>query len=182
MSRFTDAVVGYRILRLLSTPIEKSDAYRLGIIDKDGNKLKDPIGSQEMDSYSLLQRFVFKVQKALMKSPDRNAKRLLTFAAALAILREYKETDEEDVELMLEVFMEDENVKKQAELLENGLLSFKNYNIDEMMSAGGGGIAGIGTGPADQKEPGRDPVFMPMVRRKNKKKKQNATTNTRTRS
>lgn len=173
MSRFTDAVVGYRILRLLSTPIDKSDAFRLGIIDKDGEKIKDPITSQELDSYSLLQRFVFKVQKALLKSPDRNAKRLLTFAAALAILREYKETDEDNVETLLEVFMEDAEVQKQAELLESGLLSFKNYNIKEMMSAGGGGIAGIGTGPADQKEPGRDPIFMPMARRK--KKKKNAT-------
>jgi len=68
MSRFVDAVVAYRILRMLATPIERSDAFRMGIIDKDGEKLKDPQSSEELDSYSLLQRFVFKVQKALMKS------------------------------------------------------------------------------------------------------------------
>lgn len=176
MSRFVDAVVGYRILRMLATPIRSSDAYRFGIVDEDGEKIKEPQTSQELDSYSLLQRFVFKVQKALMKSPDRNAKRLLTFAAALAILREYKEDDEEYVEELLEVFMLDENVQKQAHLLENGLLSFKNYNIDEMMGVGGGAIAGIGTGPVDQREPGVDPRLMPLQRRK-KKKKQNGQSN-----
>lgn len=167
MSRFVDAVVAYRILRLLATPIERSDAYKLGIVDKDGKKIKDPNTSQELDSYSLLQRFVFKVQRALVKSPDRNAKRLLTFAAALAILREYKETDEEHVEELLEVFMLDENVQKQARLLENNLLSFRNWN-EEMMSVGSGAIAGIGVGP--QGEPGVDPRLMPLQRRKKKKK------------
>ena len=87
MSRLTDAYVTYRILRLLATPIEKSGAYKMGIIDADGKKLKNATTSSEKDAYSLLQRFVFKVQRALMKSPDRNAKRLLTVAAAMRILR-----------------------------------------------------------------------------------------------
>lgn len=174
MSRFVDAVVAYRILRMLATPIERSDAYTLGIIDRNGEKLKDPQTSQELDAYSLLQRFVFKVQKALSKSPDRNAKRLLTFAAAMAILREQPETepDQEELESLLELYMTEDSVQAQAALLESNMLSFKNYHLDEMMSAGGGGIAGIGTGPADQREPGRDPVFMPMVRRKKKRRQQ----------
>jgi len=176
MSRFVDAVVAYRILRMLATPIERSDAYRFGVIDKDGNKVKDPQTSEEMDSYSLLQRFVFKVQRALVKSPDRNAKRLLTFAAAMAILREQpEEVSDEELETLLEMYMDDDAVQKQATMLESNLLSFKNYQMDEMMAAGGGGIAGIGTGPVDQREPGRDPVFMPMSRRKKKRRQENGT-------
>jgi len=172
MSRFVDAVVAYRILRLLATPIERSDAYRFGIIDKDGNKVKDPQTSEEMDSYSLLQRFVFKVQRALVKSPDRTAKRLLTFAAAMAILREQSENiPDDELETLLEMYMDDESVQKQATMLENNLLSFKNFKMDEMMSAGAGGVAGIGIGP--QGEPGRDPVFMPMTRRKKKRRQTN---------
>jgi hypothetical protein len=172
MSRFVDAVVAYRILRLLATPIERSDAYRFGIIDKDGNKVKDPQTSEEMDSYSLLQRFVFKVQRALVKSPDRTAKRLLTFAAAMAILREQSENiPDDELETLLEMYMDDESVQRQATMLENNLLSFKNFKMDEMMSAGAGGVAGIGIGP--QGEPGRDPVFMPMTRRKKKRRQKN---------
>ena len=42
MSRALDAVVGIRLLKLLSTPINKSKAFQLGIVDNDGNKVKDP--------------------------------------------------------------------------------------------------------------------------------------------
>ena len=174
MSRFIDTVVAYRILRMLATPIERSDAFRLGIIDRDGKKIKDPVSQQELNAYSLLQRFVLKVQRALSRSPDRNSKRLLTFAAAMAILKEYTEDDEDNVEALLEVFMQDEDVIRQAELLENSnLLSFKNFMHEEAPAnaAGGGNIAGIGVG--DQGEPGKDPRLMPMVRRKRKKRGRN---------
>lgn len=170
MSRFLDTVVAYRILRMLATPIEQSDAYRMGIIDKNGDKLKDPEGPNELDAYSLLQRFVFKVQKALTKSPDRQAKRLLTFAAALSILREQSENvSEDELDTLLDLYMEDEIVKQQSELLEKNLLSFKNFQMDEMMGVGSGAIAGLGVGP--QGEPGRSAVFMPLQRRKRKRKK-----------
>jgi hypothetical protein len=175
MSRFIDTVVAYRILRMLATPIERSDAFKLGIIDRDGEKIKDPVSQQELNAYSLLQRFVLKVQRALSRSPDRNSKRLLTFAAAMAILKEYTEDDEDNVDALLEVFMQDEDVIRQAELLENSnLLSFKNFMHEEAPAnaAGGGNIAGIGVG--DQGEPGKDPRLMPMVRRKRKKRGRNS--------
>ena len=167
MSRALDAVVGIRLLKLLSTPIEKSKAFQYGIIDKNGKKLKDPSNTNERNAYSLLNRFVFKVQRALTRSSDMNARRLLSFAAAMALLREYDENDDDlDVGVLLELYMQDEDVIAQAKLLESNVLSFKNF-IDEENGVGGGAIAGLGVGP--QGEPGRDPVMMPMVRRKKKK-------------
>ena len=97
-----------------------------------------------------------------------NARRLLTFAAAMALLKEYKDDDDElDVAVLLELYMKDEKVQQQARLLESNVLSFKNY-IDEENGVGGGAIAGVGIGP--QGEPGVDPRLMPMARRKKKKK------------
>ena len=171
MSRALDAVVGIRLLKLLSTPINKSKAFQLGIVDNDGNKVKDPSNTNERNAYTLLNRFVFKVQRALTRSSDRNARRLLTFAAAMALLREYKDDDDDlDVAVLLEHYMEDEKVKQQARLLESNVLSFKNY-MSEMNGVAGGAIAGIGVGP--QGEPGVDPRLMPMARRKKKKKDAN---------
>ena len=168
MSRALDAVVGIRLLKLLSTPIQKSKAFQLGIIDADGKKLKKPSTTNERNAYTLLNRFVFKVQKSLTRSSDMNARRLLSFAAAMALLREYEEKDDElDIAVLLELHMEDETVQQQARLLESNVLSLKNY-MEEMNGVGGGAVAGIGVGP--QGEPGRDPVFMPMNRRKKKKK------------
>ena len=174
MSRLTDAYVTYRILRMLATPIEKSDAYKMGIINADGKKIKNPSTPSEKDAYSLLQRFVFKVQRALMKSPDRNAKRLLTVAAAMSILREHDEKDlasytDLDVEALLEMYETDEKVIAESTLLEHNTISFRTFREEMAANAvGGGGIDGIGIGPKG--EPGRDPVMMPMVRRKKKKK------------
>jgi len=177
MSRFVDAVVGYRILRMLATPINRSDAFRLGIIDKDGNKIKEPVSSDELDAYSLLQRFIFKVQKALTRSSDQNARRLLTFAAAMALLRENEEHIEdllsEDFDVLLDLYMSDEKVQQQAKLLETNTLSFKNYiieddNVEEENAVGGGAVAGLGVG--DQGEPGRPANKMPMFRRKKKRR------------
>ena len=171
MSRALDAVVGIRLLKLLSTPINKSKAFQLGIVDNDGNKVKDPSNTNERNAYTLLNRFVFKVQRALTRSSERNARRLLTFAAAMALLREYKDDDDDlDVAVLLEHYMEDEKVQQQARLLESNVLSFKNY-MSEMNGVAGGAIAGIGVGP--QGEPGVDPRLMPMARRKKKKKDAN---------
>ena len=168
MSRALDAVVGIRLLKLLSTPIQKSKAFQLGIIDADGKKLKKPSNTNERNAYTLLNRFVFKVQKSLTRSSDMNSRRLLSFAAAMALLREYEEKDDElDVGVLLELYMQDETVQQQARLLESNVLSLKNY-MEEMNGVGGGAVAGIGVGP--QGEPGRDPVFMPMNSRKKKKK------------
>lgn len=174
MSRLADGYITLRILKMLSTPIEKSEAYSLGIIDSDGKRIKKPVTPTEKDAYSLLQRFVFKVQRALMKSPDRNARRLLTVAAAMSILREHDEKDLDsytdlDVEALLEMYETDEKVIAESTLLEHNTISFRTFR-EEMAAnaAGGGGIDGIGIGPKG--EPGRDPVMMPMVRRKKKKK------------
>lgn len=173
MANITDAIVVLRILKLLTTPIEKSDAYKYGIIDKNGKKIKNPESSSEREAYTILNRFVFKLQYALMKSPDRGAKRLLSLAAAMAILREHNEEDldsmtDKEIESKLALYEMFDDVKQQSTLLEHNLVSFKTFREEMAANAvGGGGIDGIGVGPKG--EPGRDPVMMPMIRRKKKK-------------
>jgi hypothetical protein len=39
-SRAIDLLIAYRVIKLLVTPFEKTDAFKQGIIDKDGNVLK----------------------------------------------------------------------------------------------------------------------------------------------
>tara|TARA_B100000029_G_scaffold58672_1_gene52866 strand:- start:2347 stop:2913 length:567 start_codon:yes stop_codon:yes gene_type:complete len=149
MSRAIDTVLAYRLLKMLATPINKSDAFKLGIINAQGKKIKEPTTSQEKEAYTILNRFIFKVQKALTKSSDMNSKRLLTFAAALALLREYKDDDDDlTVQTMLELYMEDETVQQNAILLESNVVSFKDYFTEEVAAnaVGGGNIHGMGVG------------------------------------
>ena len=60
MGRFVDSLIAYRILKLLVTPFDKTDAYKLGIIDAKGKELKrmQELNSvNERDAYTLLKRY-----------------------------------------------------------------------------------------------------------------------------
>ena len=42
MAAAVDLFVTYRFLKLLTTPWEKQEAYKFGVIDKNGNRFLDP--------------------------------------------------------------------------------------------------------------------------------------------
>ena len=42
MGRAIDLFVTYRFLKLLTTPFEKTEAFKLGIIDDKGNRILQP--------------------------------------------------------------------------------------------------------------------------------------------
>jgi len=44
MSRAIDLLITYRVIKMLVTPFEKTDAYKYGIIDKNGKVLRKPEG------------------------------------------------------------------------------------------------------------------------------------------
>ena len=127
----------------------------MGIIDKDYNKIKEPSTNSELDAYTMLDRMAFKIRKALMRSPDRTARRLLTFAAAIALLREQKDfdsMDDDEFDVLIDMYSQDENVINEAKTLESGQIPFRYFMLDEEIAnaagpMGGGAIAGIGTGP-----------------------------------
>jgi len=70
MSRVIDAVIAYRVLKLLVTPFNRTKAFELGIIDDQGKVLKksrDIKNAEERNAYTLLIRFVFNLKKLLAK-------------------------------------------------------------------------------------------------------------------
>ena len=85
MSRVIDALVAYRVIKLLVTPFNRTEAFRLGIIDDKGKVLKksrDISDPKERNSYTLLIRFVFNLKRLLSKVGVRGP---LGSAAAAAI-------------------------------------------------------------------------------------------------
>ena len=90
MGKFVDSIIAYRILKLLVTPFDQTDAYKLGIIDAKGKELKrmQELNSvNERDAYTLLHRLVFRLKKIIEKVPIDN-KKLLSLAAAYALIKE----------------------------------------------------------------------------------------------
>ena len=101
MGRAIDLFVTYRFLKLLTTPFEKTDAYKLGIIDKDGNRIRkekstkpavELATSELKNAYTILHKLVFNIKKLFAKVPGLRTK-VGTYAAALFLLKDtFKES------------------------------------------------------------------------------------------
>lgn len=101
MGRFVDSIIAYRILRMLTTSFEDTDAFRLGIIDAKGKELKkmSQLNTvEERDAYSILHRMIFRIKRIIEKVPVEN-KKLATYAAALSLIREHAEAKTEPIDL-----------------------------------------------------------------------------------
>ena len=106
MGRAIDLFVTYRFIKLLVTPFEKTEAFKLGIIDKDGNRTKLPKSTEvtplrtfeEKAAYTILHKLIFNIKKIFGKVPGLRTK-LGTYAAALFLLKDtFKESvDDPDV-------------------------------------------------------------------------------------
>ena len=111
MGRAIDLFGTYRFLKILTTPFDKQDAYKLGIIDKDGNRVMgkpikgikvskpDPLKTpEEKAAYTILHKLIFNIKKLFNKVPGLKTK-VGTYAAALYLLKDtFKESvDDPDV-------------------------------------------------------------------------------------
>ena len=126
MSRAVDLFVTYRFLKLLVTPWQKQEAYRLGIIDNKGKALKkarDLATEEERSSFSLLHRLVFNVKRIFGKVPGLRSQ-LGTYAAALFLLKEHYK---------IENLPEGEITKY---LLENNLIDLNDSISEEVIGFG----------------------------------------------
>ena len=95
-NRAVDLVITYRVVKLLVTPFEKQEAFKYGIIDKNGKVLR-PFRTisktKEKQSYTILHRFVFNLKRFLAKVGIQG--KLGSFAVALAtLIRENKEFEQ----------------------------------------------------------------------------------------
>ena len=97
MSRVVDALIAYRLLKLLVTPFNKTKAYKMGIIDDKGKvlikkkdfarKIPSNKRSEAVNAYTLLIRFVFNLKRLLSKVGVRGPLGSAA-AAAIAFFRE----------------------------------------------------------------------------------------------
>ena len=113
MGRAIDLFVTYRFLKLLTTPFEKQDAFKLGIIDEKGNRIKKPKSSQPAvelnttelkNSYTILHKLVFNIKKIFEKVPGLRTK-VGTYAAALFLLKDTFKESVDDPDMFEKEFM-----------------------------------------------------------------------------
>ena len=117
MGRAIDLFVTYRFIKLLVTPFEKTEAYKLGIIDEKGNRVMPPpinnvrqtkpkpLGTiEEKNAYTILHKLVFNIKKIFGKVPGLRTK-LGTYAAALFLLKDTFKESVEDPDVFEKEFM-----------------------------------------------------------------------------
>ena len=139
MSRFIDSIIAYRILRMLVTPFDQTDAFRLGIVDNRGKELKkmrDLNSIDEKDAYSILHRMIFRIKRIIEKVPTEN-KKLVSFTAALALIKEHYDSKTEPIDLewqfmnLQESDLLDEDIKHTEQFFnKNLMLPFKLFIED----------------------------------------------------
>jgi len=106
MGRAIDLFVTYRFIKLLVTPFEKQEAFKLGIIDKDGNRNKNKSLDKidEKNAYTSLHKLVYNIKKIFGKVPGLRTK-LGTYAAALFLLKDTFKEHVEDPDVFEKEFM-----------------------------------------------------------------------------
>jgi len=132
MGRAIDLFVTYRFIKLLVTPFEKTDAYKLGIIDENGNRIMPPPvrgvrqtkpeplrTSEEKSAYTILHKLVFNIKKIFGKVPGLRTK-LGTYAAALFLLKDTFKESVDDPDVFEKEFMK--------------YLKEQGYEIDDTIS------------------------------------------------
>ena len=118
MSRVIDAVIAYRVLKLLVTPFDKTKAFELGIIDDKGKvliKSRNIETAEQRNAYTLLIRFVFNLKKLLAKVGIRGP----VGSAAAAALAFFKEEHGENLEVEKVVYSHLKEQGFEFQLYEN---------------------------------------------------------------
>ena len=147
MSRIVDNLIAYKILTMLITPFEETQAYKLGIIDKDGKNLIKTTKldtSEQKDAYSYLNRLVFNIKKIINRLPGGDNK-LKNLIAGLWLVKESYENKRtfmfEDCTKLLRVL---ENITLVEE--EITVIKFLHEKQKELSEDGEGGAPTNSTG------------------------------------
>lgn len=140
-----DLFVTYQFIKRLATPFEKWDAFKHGIIDKNGKVLRKSntlSTSEEKNSWRHFDRLVANLKKLLGTIPGGKT-RLASYAAALLLLREEKyltTLSDTELEIVVENMLPNYISMVERQIDEDGEVGSTN-------NVGGGKIAGVGIGP-----------------------------------
>lgn len=108
ISRAGDLFYAFRFLKLLVTPFEKTEAFKLGIIDKDGKVLKKSAERNQPDekaAYTVFHRLVFNIKRLLGKIPGGKSV-VARYGAALFLIKEHTGMSEKAIIKALEKYLE----------------------------------------------------------------------------
>lgn len=143
MARIIDNLIAYKMLTMLVTPFIETDAYKLGIIDKDGKNLIKTSKletSQQRDAYTYLHRLIFNIKKILNRLPGGESK-LKNIVAAFWLVKESyangKTVISEDLEKVIKLMDTVTLVEEEIEVMNFLEEMVAEEELDEDGAVGG---------------------------------------------
>lgn len=150
MSRVVDNLLAFRILYMLVTPFQDTQAFKLGVINKEGEPLLKTIDmtDAQKDAYSYLHRLVFNIKKMLNKLPGSESK-LKNVVAALWLIKENYESNSRNLSLIEEDFNILAQKLNNVTLVEEEILVRDFFDVlNEDGASGGAPTNSVGNGAA----------------------------------
>lgn len=146
MSNVVDNIVAFKIIYMLVTPFDKTEAYKHGVIDADGKlliKYKDQTSDQK-NTYNALDRLVFSLKRLLGKIPGGKSQ-IASLAAAYWLVKEAYENGTK---------LTEDNVQSTLKLVNEGLILVEEeLTIENFMKfyeeMGAGAVGGGGAMPTN---------------------------------
>src|SRR6056300_1851590 len=105
VKRAADLAYTIRFITLMSTPFESMDAYKFGIIDKDGTRMRNVKldSEQKRDAYTPFIRLAVNLKRLVSNIPGGGT-RLGSLASALYLIKENYKLQDKNLTKILEKF------------------------------------------------------------------------------
>tara|TARA_Y100000004_G_C8925500_1_gene417450 strand:- start:411 stop:1022 length:612 start_codon:yes stop_codon:yes gene_type:complete len=129
--KVADTAFALRLLRLMTMPVEKTGAYKAGIIDKDYKRIKDKndLSLSDKKVYTMFHKLAFNLRKLIRKVPLVGKLSLSSYLAALWLIKDHTEMSDEEIrDVLTEVTGTN---TEDIPLVENSLYINKNYQLDK---------------------------------------------------
>jgi len=123
--RFIDGAILLVLTARLLKPFKTWKAYKMGIIDKNGNVIKPPEKHDEKEAWTLLDRFLAKIKKFFIKN-----KFIGTLLTYWVMMKEDVEIQDDSVEYLVEQKQKESRVRELSYKIRNEIMK-EGFEEDE---------------------------------------------------
>ena len=140
IKRAADLVYTFRFIKILNTKWENLPAYKLGLVDAKGKKLKSPRTPEEKSAYTFFHRLVYNIKRLIGQN------KLMSIPASFWLLREHCGLTNEELDtILLECGIELPSALNESQswlLTEGNKLAKGEYSLtnDKLVSVTGDDI------------------------------------------
>jgi len=109
VKRAADLAYAFRFVKLMTTPFENTDAYKLGIIDKDGKRIRSVKldNDEKKSAYTPFMRLAYNIKRIISNLPGGSSA-IGGFASALFLIKEQYGLEENQLRKIIKALDVDE--------------------------------------------------------------------------